>query len=495
MNAEFRYDSVPTELPNPDTVQLSKLCRRADTLPRALQLLRFCDIQALTLLMDYVPEIEHLAHDVHAALTAGHRVFGIGCGSAGRLSLALELLSRDCIGAGAFVGLIAGGDSALVRAIESFEDHAEYGEQQLAEAGFRDEDVLLAFSAAGGAPFVVGCCRAALKLSRANPYLICCNPADQLREIAPRCRWLMDEQRIQKLCLCVGPMALTGSTRMQASTVQLLAAGLALHHHDDSQMVGHTLSFLMKWISSLDYGALASLASLEAAWLHESELYTYAVDESSAFTVMTDVTERSPTFSLSPLENFNAKAQVPSPVYIHIKCQPTCSSAWKALLGRDPRVLEWPGTVERTGLAALLGYNFSEELPSLRKVDSAHTLSVQMSNKDITIASNGLGATFGIPADACPLLTNVVLKCLLNAYSTCVMGIVGRFESNIMTYVRPSNLKLANRAVRLVQYLFRNAGVHPPPDETILSTINQLRTLPQNEPVVIRAFEMLHNVS
>ena len=118
-----------------------------------------------------------------------------------------------------------------------------------------------------------------------------------------------------------------------------------------------------------------------------------------------------------------------------------------------------------------------------------------MRNKDITIACNGFGAAFGIPAGAFPLLTNVVLKCLLNAYSTCVMGIVGRFESNIMTYVRPSNLKLANRAVRLVQYLFRNAGVHPPPDETILSTINQLRTLPDNEPVVIRAFEMLHNVS
>src|SRR6185295_4503512 len=58
-----------------------------------------------------------------------------------------------------------------------------------------------------------------------------------------------------------------------------------------------------------------------------------------------------------------------------------------------------------------------------------------------------------------PLFEHLFLKMALNMHSTLVMGRHGRFESNVMTWVKPSNKKLIDRAIRYVEYLLHHQGV------------------------------------
>ena len=63
---------------------------------------------------------------------------------------------------------------------------------------------------------------------------------------------------------------------------------------------------------------------------------------------------------------------------------------------------------------------------------------------------------------------NLILKMLLNIHSTLVMGILGRFESNLMTYVKPTNYKLIDRSIRYVQRLSETRG-HPVPEYNVVA--------------------------
>jgi N-acetylmuramic acid 6-phosphate etherase len=58
-----------------------------------------------------------------------------------------------------------------------------------------------------------------------------------------------------------------------------------------------------------------------------------------------------------------------------------------------------------------------------------------------------------------PLVEHLFLKMLMNAHSTLVMGRIGRFESNVMTWVKPSNNKLIDRSVRYVEFLLKKEGI------------------------------------
>ena len=58
-----------------------------------------------------------------------------------------------------------------------------------------------------------------------------------------------------------------------------------------------------------------------------------------------------------------------------------------------------------------------------------------------------------------PLVLHIILKLILNTLSTLVMGKLGRFEGNLMTWVRPSNNKLIDRAIRYSQILLKEKGI------------------------------------
>ncbi len=131
----FRLGDLPTESPHPKTAHLSDWAK-ADV-ARGLQSLRGVDLDALIRIVGLRQELGPFFHDVAATLAAGDRIFLIGCGATGRLSLSLEYLWRRRFPASDQVcSLMAGGDVALVHSLEGFEDFADFGARHLMELGF-----------------------------------------------------------------------------------------------------------------------------------------------------------------------------------------------------------------------------------------------------------------------------------------------------------------------------------------------------------------------
>jgi len=87
---------------------------------------------------------------------------------------------------------------------------------------------------------------------------------------------------------------------------------------------------------------------------------------------------------------------------------------------------------------------------------------------------------------------NLLLKLILNIHSTLVMGILARFESNLMTYVKPTNYKLIDRTIRYVQRLTTLAGNPPVPYAKVAKKLFELRdSLSADEPIVLRVLHAL----
>lgn len=143
-----------------------------------------------------------------AAIAAGGRVHYVGAGTSGRLGVldAVELFPTYRVGGDVVIAHLAGGEAAMMRAVEGAEDDAQAGAALVDEAG--DDDLFVGIAASGRTPFVRGALEAAQ--ARGLPtVLVSNNPAAPVAEFA-RVAILPD----------TGPEVVTGSTRMKAATAQ-----------------------------------------------------------------------------------------------------------------------------------------------------------------------------------------------------------------------------------------------------------------------------------
>jgi N-acetylmuramic acid 6-phosphate etherase len=225
--SQFRLGGLMTERAHPKTAGLAELAGR--DLPRAIAAFAEVDRDAIAALREHAGAIDELAAETAACLDAGGRVYLCGCGATGRLAMALEYLWRSLHPdrADRVIGFMAGGDAALVRSVEGFEDYPEFGARHLDELGFTPADLLLAVTEGGETSYVIGAAARAAQVARRRPWLLYCNPDELLRPIE-RSRRIIEDAGVRSFSMPVGPMALTGSTRLQATTAQTLAAGLAL---------------------------------------------------------------------------------------------------------------------------------------------------------------------------------------------------------------------------------------------------------------------------
>jgi len=152
-----------------------------------------------------------------AALAAGGRLFYVGAGTSGRLGVLDASEIPPTFGAPPELvqGIIAGGATALHRAVEGAEDHPEAGAFALLERGARAGDVVCGLTASGRTPFVLGALERARALG-ARTILLTCNPARD-RAAPP---WDME------IDLPTGPEIVTGSTRLKAGTATKLALNM-----------------------------------------------------------------------------------------------------------------------------------------------------------------------------------------------------------------------------------------------------------------------------
>ncbi|SDX29694.1 N-acetylmuramic acid 6-phosphate etherase [Marininema mesophilum] len=164
-------------------------------------------------------ELTQVAQTVDAMVEAvqkGGRIFYIGAGTSGRLGVldASECPPTFSSDPQTVQGIIAGGDHALRFAIEGAEDSAEQGAEDLQVSGFNPTDFLVALSASGRTPYVMGALTHAKHIG-AQSASIACNPhspAGRLATIA--------------IDIKTGPEILTGSTRLKAGTAQKLVLNM-----------------------------------------------------------------------------------------------------------------------------------------------------------------------------------------------------------------------------------------------------------------------------
>lgn len=163
-----------------------------------------------------IPEIARLVEAIVARMKKGGRLFYIGAGTSGRLGIvdASEIPPTFGLDHGYVIGLIAGGDRAIRKAVEMAEDNEELGWNDILAFNPTPADVVVGIAASGTTPYVVG----ALKRARQNGIFtgaITCNPGTPVASNA--------DVAIE---VVTGPEFVTGSTRMKAGTAQKLVLNM-----------------------------------------------------------------------------------------------------------------------------------------------------------------------------------------------------------------------------------------------------------------------------
>ena len=545
---QFQLGVLTTESSHPVTAELSQTAKR--DVSAALRLLFDVDDDVIRKYREFVESgrAAGIKETLLRALKRGGKIFFTGCGSTGRLSIQLVSIWRDfwqwqhvrglkCSPApedweNRAFSVMAGGDFALIKAVEGFEDFTAFGKKQIGDLGVSGKDIVFAITEGGETSFVIGTAWKGLEVG-AKVYFVYNNPDDVLCKHVQRSREVIEEPRIEKINLTTGPMAITGSTRMQATTIQLsvLLTVLEMVLRDllselepkgpcalDS--AGVPKQFLEKLIemhatlkSPALLNELAKAVTMEESVYRSGHKNNYFADR-VGIDVLTDTTERSPTYCTPPFRKFDDRTATESWVFLFVG-QPETPEAWQRIIKRQPKCVEWaeaevralvdadkaPRTIEivrKISYAELMRFKVGTDGLQYRPLKSGDCAVgiVSEAEKDSLLSPEGFhrrqleaarkdGAKIGLiyfgSAESLPEIKNFVtgwnpecvlvlvpvpktdfllggvtrvgLKILLNTLSTCTMVRLGRVMGNYMIWVVPSNLKLIDRSTRYIQKL------------------------------------------
>ncbi|NOS71335.1 MAG: hypothetical protein HOP33_15550 [Verrucomicrobia bacterium] len=560
---QFKLGALTTESSHPVTANLSEVARK--DIAAGLKLLFDVDDDVVRKYREFAESgrVRKIADTVLAALKGGGNLYFTGCGSTGRLSIQLASIWRDYWQRSDLAAakdwenrafpVMAGGDFALIKAVEGFEDFTAFGKKQIGDLGVCSKDVVFAITEGGETSFVIGTAWKGVEVG-AKVYFVYNNPDDVLCQHVQRSREVIQDARIEKINLTTGPMGITGSTRMQATSIELAvmvtvmeivirdlvldcggkrsttplsgAAGdfqsgvaAAFCHRSPNKPSGADdfLTQLTALHATLKSPAvltqLAKLVAMEESAYRAGRKNNYFADR-VGIDMLTDTTERSPTYCTPPFRKFDDTTATESWAFLYVPYA-NSDQAWERVCKRKPQCVQWRAddvrglvpddkyarTVEIIGkisYAELMRFRIGLDGVRNRPLaagDSAVALVVE-SEKNSLLAVDGFqrtqlesavkaGAKTGliyvgstescreigqfaaqwnpdcitvlVPVPQTDLLLNGVmrvgLKMLLNTLSTCTMVRLGRVMGNYMIWVVPSNLKLIDRATRYIQKL------------------------------------------
>jgi N-acetylmuramic acid 6-phosphate etherase len=163
-----------------------------------------------------LPQIEALVTIIAERMRNGGRLFYIGAGTSGRLGVvdASECPPTFGVPFDWVIGIIAGGDSAIRKAVEFAEDDTEQAWKDMAEFNITDKDVVVGIAASGTTPYVIG----GLKAANENNIITGCIVCNSGSPIAAQAKYPVE--------VITGPEFVTGSTRMKAGTAQKLVLNM-----------------------------------------------------------------------------------------------------------------------------------------------------------------------------------------------------------------------------------------------------------------------------
>ena len=163
-----------------------------------------------------IPQIELLVNEIVAKIKEGGRLFYIGAGTSGRLGIldASECPPTFGVPYDMVIGLIAGGDVAIRKAVEFAEDNENQGWEDLEAHNICNKDIVVGIAASGTTPYVTAAIIACTKRSIITGC-ITCNSGSPLVKVSD-----------YPIEVVVGPEVVTGSSRMKAGTAQKLVLNM-----------------------------------------------------------------------------------------------------------------------------------------------------------------------------------------------------------------------------------------------------------------------------
>jgi N-acetylmuramic acid 6-phosphate etherase len=454
---------------------------------------------------------------IYKTLKSGNKIVFSSCGSSGRLCILLESAYRNFFKklqqenpqisskvsylSDLVYSIISGGDHALIRAVESFEDSQEFGKEQVRGLNLGPGDLLIGITATGETSSILGSVQEAVD-QHAESFLIICVEKEIPRRLE-RSRHVFDHPNVSVIDMPCPPMAITGSVRMQAVTLEQLVVVAALETALNSLLQESIRSNHLSGLSypELDYGnafkklieelstnenirAIAELIKFEENIYRKKGLVTYYADD-FLLDILTDTAERPPTFSLPAFRKCDDKVSPQSWAFAKNPIHNTFN-AFQKLLGRDPRCITWgrtdyirmgankdivenPPTIKTDELmkfiignefdpsrletpenaAVLIGTDTNMPIPEFEKLTFAYkermTLLIGHSDDkaDITIS------IFPAPS-LLQLFNHLSIKLIMNIISTGCMVKMGRVMGNKMICHAISNKKLIDRGTRLI---------------------------------------------
>ena len=516
---QFQLGFLPTEQSNPITATLEEDFKRSTL--AGVQCLQRGDRQ-MPITMRHVfasPQFRALVDSMVATLKAPPksnnrtteqsndslpRIVFSGCGATGRLSILLESMWRDFFHrraaelsadeqkyANRIASIMTGGDFALIRSVEFFEDYAEGGRRQAEALAVGEGDTFVAITEGGETSSVLGTLKYAVEHG-ATCFLVFNNPADLLRGYLDRCREAIDNPKVTVIDLYCGSMSVAGSTRMQATSSEQLLGSCAMEaalcrlmpRFAPETAKDYTLAFenlLAGLESKAGREMLVRQIEFEKGVYEKGGRITYLADK-CMLDLFTDNTERAPTFMIPPIRSNREKGEAQSWAFVKNPLH-TTEACWREMMRRRPRCLDFTADDARSlGMpqafvdrpprikyADLITYMIGNE-PAPERIEgyvcaAAVVLRFDDDTPEYAAAADRLASAWPERRDfsvssliprssslSSPLeiWKHLAVKLAFNCLSTGTMAAMGRIAGNWMSWVSMSNKKLVDRCIRLL---------------------------------------------
>lgn len=201
-------DNLTTEALNPASRAIDAMSAL-----EIAELMNAEDLRVVEAVRAATPAIAKVIEAASERLPRGGRLFYIGAGTSGRLGVldASECPPTFSTPPGMVVGIIAGGQPALTRAIEGAEDDADQGAADLKAHDIKADDVVVGIATSGRTPYVIGAVDYARTVGAFTAAIVCNSPS------------ILSEHVDVPIELVVGPEVLAGSTRLKSGTATKMA--------------------------------------------------------------------------------------------------------------------------------------------------------------------------------------------------------------------------------------------------------------------------------
>lgn len=525
---QFHLGVIPTEQSNPRTRNLSATINKDTAEGVKMILSADLDIAPVASKAFETEEFKRFMDDLKKAVDNRKQIVFSSVGASGRMAITLDSAWREFwlslvpilpVRAKEFVEIAnvvssftTGGDRALVHSVENFEDYMTFGRQQVVDAGIGEGDILVGLAECGLSASINGSVLEGQERGCTTYYLYC-NPKEILMKHLDRARVVFENEEIIKISLYVGNMAVAGSTRMQVTTVELLAAGAALEivadrwlkenlNEEELAAIGVIALPIQDYAKEFEklnkalstgkaLEGLAKAVEYETDTYRKGGLVTYATHD-YLLDLLTDTTERQPTFTLPPYKKFANKNALVSWAYVKDPLYPN-KVAWQHVFRRPIKGLDWTvedykrlkaseAIINKPPLVAsseVEQYYIGNELDESRfsKPESklicldingsanekvmdyfkknlpnyAGGVVIRMGNIPNTkLHDNEIHIPVEMPKTATNVMTHLLVKVAFNMLSTAAMAKIGRVWGNWMIQVLPTNKKLIDRSTRII---------------------------------------------